>query len=362
MPVPWRSAPVTVQSSEPSRRFEIDASSERTRTDSTLENFRRGGFRVSGTRTATTDRATSRYDYHEPHEIIFEEYEDDDDDSDLDLAGLNLDNEREQLISGDEDRDNDLDLNEVMLISRSEIGDNFTINSETSTQRHIPPSPARPRSDSPVQPIPPPPRTPVRERPHKRAHRTPPPPTYPAPLPPASPFNLRKPSIDSITPGQSSAAASSSNNLPRRNLPLPTPPNSSRPSPAAPLPPTLRPAFMYLAGTNSSSSLPLAQTRPPAPSHPPFVRPGYGITGAGASADDLPAILPRVELGPSPPAPAVPPRPPLEYALAHTRNQSQSYGIHLQLFPIHVIPTIPFVASTRGDPYRKIRFTTSPAF
>ncbi|KAE9386363.1 hypothetical protein BT96DRAFT_1006153 [Gymnopus androsaceus JB14] len=94
----WEGAPqaVVVRSLSPSRKFEIDASSERTRTDSTLENFRRGGFRVSGTRTATTDHATSRYESHEPQEIIFEEYEDDDED---DGWALNLDNEREQPVS-----------------------------------------------------------------------------------------------------------------------------------------------------------------------------------------------------------------------------------------------------------------------
>ncbi|GAW05630.1 hypothetical protein LENED_007498 [Lentinula edodes] len=232
-PVPWRNAPVSVQSISPPRKFEIDASSDRTRTDSTLENFRRGGFRNSGTRTETTESAlatSSRYDYYN----TIQEEDEEDDHSDLGLEDSGANNEREHLISDDSDH---LDLDEVMIIS--ETGDNFTMHSHSTNVAtlRIPPSPVRARSDSPVQPIPPPPRTPVRERPRKFSRRTPPAPNYPAPLPPTqspplhSNKSLNKPSIETIL--QTSAPASSNVGVgqpqrsppQRRQLPLPTPPN-----------------------------------------------------------------------------------------------------------------------------------------
>lgn len=151
--LPWRNAPASVKSIIPSRKFEIDASSERTRTDSTLENYRRGGFRIFSSRTETTDSAlltSPIYDYHEAGQTIFEEDEEEND-SDLDLEGMNIVHEREHLISSDSDFQNQLD--DVMIIS--ETGDDFTIHSSSKNSpiHHIPPSPARPRSDSPVEPV-----------------------------------------------------------------------------------------------------------------------------------------------------------------------------------------------------------------
>ncbi|KAJ3783990.1 hypothetical protein GGU10DRAFT_39979 [Lentinula aff. detonsa] len=145
LPIPWRSAPVPVQSISPPRKFEIDASSNRTRTDSTLQNYRRAGFRNSGTRTETTDSAlaTSRYDYYTT--IHEEEEEDDDDDSDLVLGDLNFNNEQDHLIANE---NNHPDLDEVMLISGS--GDDFTLHSDShnSDTSLDPPTPSytRPRT------------------------------------------------------------------------------------------------------------------------------------------------------------------------------------------------------------------------
>ncbi|KAJ3735987.1 hypothetical protein DFJ43DRAFT_1150784 [Lentinula guzmanii] len=289
LPIPWRSAPVPVQSISPSRKFEIDASSNRTRTDSTLQNYRRAGFRNSGTRTETTDSAlaTSRYDYYTT--IHEEEEEEEDDDSDLVLGDLNFNNEQDHLIANE---NNHPDLDEVMLISGS--GDDFTLhsdshNSDTSRSHRIPPSPVQPRSHSPVQSIPPPPRTPVRERHAKFSRRTPPPPRYPPPIPTDLPpihQALNKPSIESIL--QSSAVTTTddatSSRQPqlsppqRRHLPLPTPPDAhllrnspSQHSISSP-PPLPAPSYTY---RNDAPPLPPEHVDN---THPPDRPPGYTIT------------------------------------------------------------------------------------
>ncbi|KAF9065937.1 hypothetical protein BDP27DRAFT_1064487 [Rhodocollybia butyracea] len=268
--LPWKSAPASVKPVMPSRRFEIDASSERTRTDSTLENYRRGGFRLWGSRTETTDSVfltSPIFEYHEAGQTIFEEDEEEND-SDLDLGGMNL---------GDD----------VMIIS--ETGDNFTIDSpSTSSPSHrIPPSPVRPRSDSPVQRIPPPPRTP--DRSSKASRRAPPAPSYPAPTPPPVPSRphssrslprkmLNKPSNESMP---STATPPSRSPPQKRNLPLLPVPDSTASSayPSRPLndspvptpvplppPPTSPP---IVANTQyPASSHPTSRPRPPIPQRP----------------------------------------------------------------------------------------------
>ncbi|KAJ4488939.1 hypothetical protein C8J55DRAFT_506605 [Lentinula edodes] len=336
-PVPWRNAPVSVQSISPPRKFEIDASSDRTRTDSTLENFRRGGFRNSGTRTETTESAlaTSRYDYYD----TIQEEDEDEDDSELDLEESGAHNEREHLISGDGDHG---DLDEVMIIS--ETGDNFTLRSHSThaATLRIPPSPVQPRSSSPVQPIPPPPRTPVRERPRKVSHHTPPAPTYPAPLPPTqspplrSRKSLNKPSIESIL--QSSAAASSNVGIgqpqrsppQRRQLPLPTPPSA---------PPSVQ---------GSSVRLP---PPPAATAYTPLARTQNQVTPRNASMP-----LPRNDMDNSR-LPVLSPRPPLEYATAHTRNQSASTD------DSHTLPVLsspPYRSSPLPDEFLIARSDSPP--
>ncbi|KAJ4494505.1 hypothetical protein C8R41DRAFT_829416 [Lentinula lateritia] len=341
LPVPWRNAPVSVQSISPPRKFEIDASSDRTRTDSTLENFRRGGFRISGTRTETTESAlaTSRYDYYD----TIQEEDEEEDDSELDLEESGAHNEREHLISGDS---NHGDLDEVMIIS--ETGDNFTLRSHSThaATLRIPPSPVQPRSSSPVQPIPPPPRTPVRERPRKVSHHTPPAPTYPAPLPPTQSPPLRsnkslneslnKPSIESIL--QSSAAASSNVGVgqpqrsppQRRQLPLPTPPSA---------PPSVQGSSVRLPPPAAATAYtPLAQTQNQA-------------TPRNASMP-----LPRNDMN-NPRLPVLPPRPPLEYATAHTRNRSASTD------DSHTLPVLsspPYRSSPLPDEFLIARSDSPP--
>ncbi|KAJ3904227.1 hypothetical protein F5879DRAFT_956182 [Lentinula edodes] len=339
-PVPWRNAPVSVQSISPPRKFEIDASSDRTRTDSTLENFRRGGFRNSGTRTETTESAlatSSRYDYYN----TIQEEDEEDDHSDLGLEDSGANNEREHLISDDSDH---LDLDEVMIIS--ETGDNFTMHSHSTnvTTLRIPPSPVRARSDSPVQPIPPPPRTPVRERPRKFSRRTPPAPNYPAPLPPTqspplhSNKSLNKPSIETIL--QTSAPASSNVGVgqpqrsppQRRQLPLPTPPN---------VPPL---------GSGSSIRLPPPPT-PATAAYTPLAQTQIQITPRNASTP-----LPRNDMDNSRP-PVLPPRPPLEHVTAHTRNESASTD------DSHALPVLsspPYHSSPLPDEFLIARSDSPP--
>ncbi|KAJ3809883.1 hypothetical protein F5876DRAFT_77320 [Lentinula aff. lateritia] len=339
-PVPWRSAPVTVQSISPPRKFEIDASSNRTRTDSTLENFRRGGFRVSGTRTETTESAlatASRYDYYD----TIEEEDEEDDHSDLGLEDSGANNEREHLISEDSDH---LDLDEVMIISKTR--DDFTIRSHSTNAAtlRIPPSPVRARSESPVQPIPPPPRTPVRERPRKSSHRTPPAPSYPAPLPPnqspplRSNKSLNKPSIETIlqtsTPASSNVGVGQPQRSPpqRRQLPLPILPN---------VPPLV---------SGSSIRLPPPSPPPASAGYTPLAQTQIQITPRNASTP-----LPRNDMDNH--RLPLPLRPPLEHVTGHTRNESASTD------DSHVLPVLsspPYHSSPLPDEFLIARSDSPP--
>ncbi|KAJ3838224.1 hypothetical protein F5878DRAFT_181452 [Lentinula raphanica] len=306
LPMPWRAAPVPVESISPPRKFEIDASSERTRqTNSTLENYRRGGYRVSGTRTATTESApaTSRYDYYDT--IHEEDGEDDEDDSDLGFDDSNVNRETEHLITNDNDRPN-LDSHQVMIISGS--GDDFTLYSHSSTShttpsRRIPPSPLQPRSGSPVRPISPPPKTPPRER-HSRikvsSRTTPPAPRYPAPAPPLPAHQvLRDPSNESnkLQTSASPATASGEATSPptRRHLPLPTPPDGT------PLASKHSPYQHY-------TPLP-----PPLPPPPPSASQGDPSTSPTQNARRaLPPVHAQADISPP------------DYTIFHTRNASSS--------------------------------------
>ncbi|KAJ4490960.1 hypothetical protein J3R30DRAFT_3427634 [Lentinula aciculospora] len=290
-PAPWRNAPVTVQSISAPRKFEIDASSDRTRTDSTLANFRRGGFRVSGTRTETTESAlaTSRLD---EYWSILEQDEEEGSDSDLDLRETSANNEREHLITDDSNR---FDLGEVMIISRS--GDDFTVHSQSDSPTHriLP---------SPVQPLPPPPRTPIRERHGKFSRRTPPAPKYPAPVPSNQP-PLRKashkPSIESTL--QPSAAVSLNDNIGQlqrspqpRQLPLPPPPN-------APLLASSRSPSQHNVSLSLALPLHVPQTQHQSPLG------NFVSLPSGQNEDPHPP-----NLSTSPP----------QYTISHMRNQSTS--------------------------------------
>ncbi|KAF9260360.1 hypothetical protein L218DRAFT_989632 [Marasmius fiardii PR-910] len=53
--LPFKKAPVVIHSAFPSHRFEIDASNQSVRTNSTLENYRKGGFRYAGSHTMSMD-------------------------------------------------------------------------------------------------------------------------------------------------------------------------------------------------------------------------------------------------------------------------------------------------------------------
>ncbi|KIK57957.1 hypothetical protein GYMLUDRAFT_45759 [Collybiopsis luxurians FD-317 M1] len=336
LPVPWRGGPVTVQSISPPRKFEIDATSARTgRTESTLENYRRGGFRLTGTPTETTESGppTSRYDYHEIIDAIEEEPED----SDLDLDELNLDDDSTRLISRRDRQASD----DVMVISES---DNFTVNtpSTQSAAHRIPPSPARPRSDSPIEPIEPPPESPVRNRPQKKwTRRAPPAPDYPAPLPNKSPSYspprtnqlLAKSSIDTVLQSSNTSASKTppSHSSPqRRPLPLPNPHGaasvSSRPT------------------GNPAASQPFVPIPPPPP---PSFHPGASISTKPllhASPNSRPVPLPQ--------------RPPQGHPMTHNRNPSSSTDVTSESFPFVSSP--PYRSSPLPEEIRIARSGSPP--
>jgi len=111
IPLPWKNAIAPVRSTAPHRKFEIDSSNKSTRTNSTLANYRKGGFRTSGSQTVTTESSGpsqySRFVHTDIHEAIEEEDEGSDMSSDLGLgtrtydalAQFEDDDDTEQLIS-----------------------------------------------------------------------------------------------------------------------------------------------------------------------------------------------------------------------------------------------------------------------
>ncbi|KAK7031111.1 hypothetical protein VNI00_013716 [Paramarasmius palmivorus] len=265
LPVPWRRTPVAVHSTTPNRRFQIDDSSRSVKTDSTLENYRRGGYRTSSQPSPSTEsgRGTmSVWDYT-MQETIYEAEEEEEDDLESILGGLggrsnmnhrdyNEHDEQERLITPNED---------VLIISHS--GQDFSV--ESGESRHnppfpnVPPSPSTERSPSPPR-TPQPPRSPPPGRRPKTTSstiNTPPAPSYPAPLPPASPPRpprspprQPRPSIENLL----EVAATATPQATPRSPPLPVlgPPPSS---PPPQLPDIAVPSPLYTPSSQHSRSI-----------------------------------------------------------------------------------------------------------
>ncbi|KAI3613868.1 hypothetical protein WG66_006461 [Moniliophthora roreri] len=335
LPVPWKSTPVAVHSAMPSRRFQIDESSKSVRTDSTLENYRRGGFRTSSHHSGSTESGpatTSAWDYTMQETIYEADEEEDDLDSILGFGGRGgLDNgdddESEHLIS---ERNQD-----VLIISHS--GQDFSMESGDSRRsipralQIIPPSPITP-SSPPATPQPP--RSPpVAKKPKASIAtiNTPPAPSYPAPLPPASPPRSPprqpRPSIENLLDSAASSPPSSSpiphsiTSLPASESPLPSPriPDIATPTPLY----TPRQQHSRSISQQASSS----SLRPPLPL-PPSLSPRLNPSRLSRSTEQL--------------IPPVGPREP-----THSRNGSNASASQLSQYSLLCSP--PYRASPLPD-------------
>ncbi|KAG7085589.1 hypothetical protein E1B28_003140 [Marasmius oreades] len=276
--LPFKKTPVPVHSTSPSRRFEIDASNKSVRTLSTLENYRRAGFRTSSRLTNSESGIVSPiWDYSIQHDTIFED--DDEDDSDslglgLGPRGSHIADENQRLIPAR----NNVPATDVLVISRQ-----LSVDSAETASHSLQVDPPSPNRSSPSTPIAPPPRkSSGRSRAGSRFVNTPPAPSYPAPLPPPSPPRSppreQRPSIDSVMsePPVMSAPtflSSSADALPSLsvNMSDPTPLYTNRRPPNAVQQNRLAPTHIpNIPHQHSSSSL----NRPiPPPPPPPSLRP-----------------------------------------------------------------------------------------
>ena len=144
--IPFKDTPVPVNSTRPSRSFDIDGSNKSTRTNSTLENYRRGGFRANPL-SPSTEAGT--WDY--THNTIPEVEDEDDTDSDLGLGDRpdRFEDENESLIST-RDRQRQTD---VLIISRSNNHASLESSQTASSTKVVPPSPVRSSPGPPPSPV-----------------------------------------------------------------------------------------------------------------------------------------------------------------------------------------------------------------
>ncbi|KAF5366167.1 hypothetical protein D9758_005752 [Tetrapyrgos nigripes] len=217
IPLPWKDSIKPVKPITRGRRFEIDGSNKSTRTNSTLTNFRKAGFRTSGVPSQTTESSgpSTGFAFTDIHEPIYEEDEFSDSSSDLGL-GLGMrnapvdfreDDETENLISPSFDAERD-----VMVISGSSRS-YFSVESGTAgtwaSSNQVIPSSYGPGSET-YRSNQSPERTTAPPLSLTPAGRLPPAPKYPAPVPVPPPsvpssssprsqlHRLQKPSIESI--------------------------------------------------------------------------------------------------------------------------------------------------------------------
>ncbi|KAK1229935.1 hypothetical protein PQX77_006988 [Marasmius sp. AFHP31] len=380
--VPFKDSPVPVNSAPPSRSFNIDESNKSIRTNSTLENYRRGGFRKdSNPLTPTIEGGT--WDYS--HNSVPEEDEGDTD-SDLGLGDRpdDFEDENESLMSAGE-RQRRKNLPSVLIIGRSNNHASMESGQTSLSMQVDPPSPVR---SSPGPPPSPPPRISAshsRAGSSSRYGQTPPAPDYPPPMPPLSPryaLQDRRQSIESILEPPVSAAptalSSASEQIPGfDDITIPTPlymhrqqssstQNVAQPPPrppgiphqissssldngrhALPLPPSLRPAVsqqpfrsteqLTLNANDSSSNL-SGYSLLVSPPYRPRPLPEEMTIARGDSPFPLHARTQSVdrpeEMSPpyrskSPPIPASPPAPghsPPVYPRPHGSNTGQQEG------------------------------------
>ncbi|THU93319.1 hypothetical protein K435DRAFT_194691 [Dendrothele bispora CBS 962.96] len=196
VPLPWKKAIIPVKHTTRHRKFEIDASNKSTRTNSTLTNYRRAGFRTSALGSNTTESSGPSFSRHTDIQApIPEEDEDSDASSDLGLGIRQFedDDETEHLMTPNSEYDPE--INSVMVIgdrnNTLESGDTIGssnriipsshggtvaaqtfVESSTSKQPRVPPVPDPILSSSRAPPAP------------QHSVPVPPAPTYPAPAPP----------------------------------------------------------------------------------------------------------------------------------------------------------------------------------
>ncbi|KAF9267135.1 hypothetical protein L218DRAFT_720670 [Marasmius fiardii PR-910] len=253
--LPFKEAPVEVHSASPSHRFEIDASNKSVRTTSTLDNYRKGGFRNTGTRTMSTDSAgvgTAVWSDYPVQDTIYEDSEEDDDNDSFVLAlGRGVRSTGNQNLNGNDDEHERLPLvpprtnSDPVAPGVPRSNRQFSMESRETASDSLQVDPPSPNRSPPATPFPPPPNLyPSRSRAgtSPRVLKTPPAPRYPAPLPPPSPSRSppreKRPSIESVIepPVVSApmALASSVNALPPSltvNIPDPTPLYTNRQQP-----------------------------------------------------------------------------------------------------------------------------------
>ncbi|KAL0066991.1 hypothetical protein AAF712_005980 [Marasmius tenuissimus] len=290
--VPFKASPVPVNSTRPSRSFNIDESNKSTRTASTLENYRRGGYRENGNPlTPSTEAGTweaGTWDY--AHNSIPEEDEGDTD-SDLGLGDRpdRYEDENESLISAGE-RQRRKNIMGVLDIGRSNNHDSMESGQTTSLSMRVdPPSPVRSSPGPPPSPCQPPRVSASHSRAgsSSRNARTPPAPDYPPPLPPLSPRHMpqdRRQSMESILEPPVSAAptalSSASEQIPvLDDITIPTPlythrQQSSSTQNVVQPPPPRPPGISHQTSSSSLDSgrhaLPLPPSLRPAVSQQPF--------------------------------------------------------------------------------------------